>query len=256
MPRRPRIRLADMTFHVIQRGNNRGRCFFVDEDYRRYLAYAAEQACLHRVAVHAYVLMTNHTHLLLTPATEDGVSEMMKALGQLYAQYVNRKYQRTGSLWEGRFHSCLVDSEAYLLTCYRYIESNPVRAGMVRNAGNYRWSSHRCNADGVLDPLVTPHNAVLALADDPALRRRAYRQLFSEPLAAPLLEEIRTATRGGHALGTAEFRNRLERSLGRTVEKQKSGPKPKAERPSAKYYGSDPELDPNITGLTRNWARN
>src|SRR5215467_13960820 len=141
MPRRARIMLAEVPVHIIQRGHNRDICFFSDRDYKRYLDDLRELAPQFGCAVHAYCLMTNHVHLLLTPQTTDGCGLLMKRLGQCYVQYVNRSYGRSGTLWEGRFRSALVQSERYLLACSRYIELNPVRAAIVRHPSHYRWSS-------------------------------------------------------------------------------------------------------------------
>ena len=157
MPRRPRLKLAGIPVHLIQRGNNRGACFFEDDDYQFYLDHLGEPCRKYRVDLHAYVLMTTHVHLLMTPKKGEGASQVMKHLGQRYVQYVNRTYRRSGTLWEGRFRSCLVGEEEYLLGCQRYIELNPVRAGMVEHPGEYRWSSYRCNAQGSANALIRPH---------------------------------------------------------------------------------------------------
>ena len=142
MPRRARLSLPGVPWHIIQRGNNRSVCFHAEDDYQFYLHYLKEFADKFGCALHAYVLMTNHVHLLLTPARDDSAALMMKHLGQRYVQYVNRTYRRSGTLWEGRFRSCLTQSEDYVLACYRYIELNPVRAGMVLKPQDYRWSSY------------------------------------------------------------------------------------------------------------------
>lgn len=148
MPRRARLLLPGVPLHIIQRGNNRQACFFGDDDYGFYLDWLTEHARKTGCKVHAYVLMTNHVHLLLSSSKPEGAGALMKALGQRYVQYVNRTYHRSGTLWEGRFRSCLVQEEAYLLACQCYIELNPVRAGMVRRPGDYRWSSYRANGLG------------------------------------------------------------------------------------------------------------
>jgi putative transposase len=214
-----------MPFHVIQRGNNRSACFGAIADYERYLALLTDRARWHGVAVHAYVLMTNHIHLLLTPRDEDGLTSVMKALGQMYAQYINRKYGRSGSLWDGRFRSCLVETESYLLCCHRYIEANPVRAGMVEHPDDYPWSSYRANALGAANPMLSVHPSVEALGRTPMERQASYRALFEGELAPAVLEEIRTSTLSGHALGSPLFRRRIARELGRPVDRQKRGPK-------------------------------
>jgi len=139
MPRKPRFNLIGIPQHVIQRGNNREPCFYAVQDYRRYLDNLREVAEKYRCRIHAYVLMTNHVHILVTPMVEYGISQMMQALGRRYVYYINMTYKRTGTLWEGRFKASLIDSDAYLLTCMRYIELNPIRANMVSHPGEYQW---------------------------------------------------------------------------------------------------------------------
>ncbi|WP_366514978.1 transposase [Solimonas terrae] len=146
----------------MQRGNNRQACFYADDDYVFYLDWLKEYARKAGCQIHAYVLMTNHVHLLISSLRADGAGILMKALGQRYVQYVNRQYRRSGTLWEGRFRSCLVQQDEYLLSCHRYIELNPVRAGMVSHPGDYPWSSYRANGQGEADALVSPQPAVLA----------------------------------------------------------------------------------------------
>jgi putative transposase len=223
MPRRPRLTVAGIPFHIIQRGNNRSACFLSDGDYLRYLTDLGGQAAIRGVAVHAYVLMTNHVHLLATGTTADAVGQLMKFLGQRYVQYINRRYGRTGTLWEGRFRSCLVDADTYLLACHRYIEANPVRAGMVRHPADYRWSSYRANAEGQIDPVVTPHPLLLELAPAPADRRRAYRELFDSVLDEESLGRIRKTTNGGFALGGKQFQQHLADKLKKRVVPGKRG---------------------------------
>ena len=162
MPRRKRLQVAGLPLHIIQRGNNRQACFFADDDYLFFLDCLARIAKRFRCALHAYVLMTNHFHLLLSSELEAGPSLLMKFLGQRYVQYVNRTYKRTGSQWEGRFRSSLVQTERYVLGCYRYIELNPARANMVKHPSEYPWSSHAANADGRPTPWLKPHSEYLA----------------------------------------------------------------------------------------------
>lgn len=178
MPRRPRINLADIPQHIVQRGINREPCFFAEEDYHCYLHWLQESAADWHCAIHAYVLMTNHVHLLVTPARAEGVAKLMQSIGRRYVQYINRSYRRTGSLWEGRFKSSLVQAEAYLLTCMRYIELNPVRANMASDPAQYRWSSYRHNGLGLADERIASHPLYLALGEDAARRQHAYRDLF------------------------------------------------------------------------------
>jgi len=158
MPRRARLAIAGIPWHIIQRGNNRSACFYTDEDYLYYLDHLKQQGDKFGCAIHAYCLMTNHVHLLITPKAIDSASLMMKHLGQRYVQYINRTYRRSGTLWEGRFKSCLAQEDRYILTCYRYIELNPVRAGMVIHPRDYRWSSFGFNGDGLESELIRPHS--------------------------------------------------------------------------------------------------
>ena len=171
MTRLPRIALPSIPQHVIQRGNNRQPCFYADDDYHFYLECLGEAARKYHVSIHAYVLMTNHVHLLLTPAAMTGVSQVMQTLGRRYVRYINHTYRRSGTLWEGRYHASLVQADHYLLTCYRYIELNPVRAGMTDDPAGYRWSSYRCNALGQPDKLIEPHEYYLGWAPNQASGR-------------------------------------------------------------------------------------
>lgn len=223
MPRRPRLLVPGVPVHLIQRGNNRSACFYADEDYLFYLEHLAEQAIEHGCAVHAYCLMTNHGHLLLTPQSEISLGGLMKALGQRYVQYVNRTYRRSGTLWEGRFRSCVLQDEAYVLACYRYIEMNPVRAAMVEHPAEYRWSSYRANAQGEADAMLTQQALYLALGADEDERRVAYRELFRYELELGLVDEIRQATNGNFALGDERFVAQIEQALGRRVTRGKPG---------------------------------
>jgi len=213
MPRRSRLKAAGVPMHIIQRGNNRQACFFADEDYQFFLDCLARLAKRFRCALHAYVLMTNHFHLLLTSELEAGPSLLMKFLGQRYVQYVNRTCRRTGSLWEGRFRSSLVQTERYLLGCYRYIEMNPVRANMVKHPIEYPWSSYAANAEGKPVAWITPHGEYHALGLDDERRRAAYRGLFTTELDQQLLRDIRISTHGGYAIGSSRFREDVEHAL-------------------------------------------
>ncbi len=223
MPRRARILLPGVPVHLIQRGNNRGACFYAEEDYRFYLDHLAEQSIKHGCAIHAYCLMTNHVHLLLTPKHAESLGGLMKALGQRYVQYVNRTYRRSGTLWEGRFRSCLLQEEAYVLACYRYIELNPMRACMVEDPAEYRWSSYRANAKGEAANLLSPHVLYQALAQDDEARREVYRELFRHELEPGLVDEIRQATNGNFVLGDSRFGAEVERMLGRRAVRGKPG---------------------------------
>jgi putative transposase len=216
MPRRARLRAAGIALHVIQRGNNRSACFYAADDYTYYLEQLCRFARRFRCAIHAYVLMTNHVHLLLTPEDANGASLLMKYVGQYYVHHVNQTYRRTGTLWEGRFKSCLAQNQTYVLACYRYIELNPVRAGMVACPGEYQWSSHAANADGgALGETLTPHPEFLALGASDALRREAYRALFADELDPRLTRAIRESTNGNVALGNPRFQAEIETMLQR-----------------------------------------
>ena len=223
MPRRPRLILPNVPVHLIQRGNNRQPCFVADEDYSFYLDWLREYAVQAGCHVHAYVLMTNHVHLLVSAGRAEAPGEMMKALGQRYVQYFNRTYRRSGTLWEGRYRSCLTQAEDYLLACQRYIELNPVRAAMVAHPAEYRWSSYRANAQGEADRLLQPHEVYRALGTDVENRQAAYRELFRHELEPGLVDEIRRATNGNFALGSERFGVELTQLLGRRVTPGKSG---------------------------------
>ena len=228
MPRPLRLVLPGVAVHVIQRGNNRVPCFKHDNDYLMYLAHLRQLSGKYQCAVHAYCLMTNHVHLLLTPAQANACATLMRNLGQRYVQRFNRTYERTGTLWEGRFRSFLVESARYVLACYRYIEQNPVRAGMVRSAAGYRWSSYLGNAGLRTDPLLTPHVEYQALGAEPAQRYRAYRELVDGELAPDELSSIREAARKAMPLGGEAFKAQIEIDLGRPHGHRRGGHDPRS----------------------------
>ena len=223
MPRRPRVILPNIPQHIIQRGNNRQVCFYANEDYLFYLQWLKEYADKTECAIHAYVLMTNHVHLLVSAQRAEAVGAMMKALGQRYVQYINKTYKRSGTLWEGRYKSCPTQAETYLVTCQRYIELNPVRANMVSHPAEYRWSSYAANAQGLENDLIKPHVLYDALGLDESSRQSAYRELFRFELDIGLVDEIRKATNGNYALGNANFSAQIEQALGRRVTAGKAG---------------------------------
>jgi putative transposase len=219
MARLPRYALAHQPQHVIQRGNNRVTIFSVDADRRFFLDKLASASLKHGCAVHAYVLMTNHVHLLVTPDSSDGIGKMMQTLGRCYVQYYNYHQRRTGTLWEGRYRATVVDSERYLLTCMRYIELNPVRAKrMARHPAEYAWSSHRHNAMGEDDSIVTPHVEYSRLGRTDDARRAAYRSLFATEIAESMLNEIRESTNKGWLMGSDRFKRIVAQQLQRPVE--------------------------------------
>lgn len=223
MPRPLRLDVPNVPQHVIQRGNDRQPCFFEEVDYVRYRDDLRELALREGCAVHAYVLMTNHVHLLMTPTTPGAIARVMQSLGRRYVRYVNDRHHRTGTLWEGRYKACLVDDGGYLLHCHRYIELNPVRAVMVADPADYRWSSHRANACGECDPLMSPHPAYLALANDPIERQQVYRALVMDAVDPEEVDAIRRHVQRQHAYGTERFRMAIETLLGRAAGPQKIG---------------------------------
>lgn len=223
MARKPRFNLPGIPQHVIQRGNNREPCFFAEDDYHVYLEYLGKSAEKAGCEIHAYVLMTNHVHLLVTPLREFAVSGMMQALGRQYVRYVNQVYRRTGSLWEGRYKASLVDTERYVLTCYRYIELNPVRAGMTQTASEYGWSSYRATALGNADPVIMPHDEYLRLGQDDTERQYAYRELFRHHMDDYALHDIRQALNEELVLGSERFKDRIDEMVTRRVRRGEPG---------------------------------
>lgn len=223
MPRQPRLDLQGIPQHIVQRGNDRQPCFFADEDRRRYLNELREISHREGCRVHAYVLMTNHVHLLMTPSAVGQVARVMQALGRRYVRYVNDSYRRTGTLWEGRYKSCLVDSDSYLLRCYRYIELNPLRARMVTAPGDYPWSSFPSNGLGRHNPLIHPHAGYLSLGSTQAERCEAYRALIAEALSPDDVDHIRLHLQRQHALGSERFRASIEAQLSRRAGPAKIG---------------------------------
>ena len=200
MARAQRIQLPGVTLHVVQRGHNRDRTFFSDDDYRTYLYLLSHQASRYETSVHAYVLMTNHVHLLLTSRLADGISRTMQQVASIYSRRVNERLERRGSMWEGRFKSCLIDSDSYLIACYRYIELNPVRAGIVSTPEEYRWSSYRENAGFRAIRIVEPHERFTALGCTVRQRVERYRALIQEALPEKTVAAIRRGWQKGTPL--------------------------------------------------------
>lgn len=217
MPRRARIILPNIPQHIIQRGNNRSVCFYTNEDYCKHLEWLKEYADKTACQIHAYVLMTNHVHILASSEKSDAIGSMMKALGQRYVQYINRTYKRSGTLWEGRYKSCPIQAETYLLSCQRYIELTPVRANIVEHPAEYRWSSYRINAQDEPTELIKPHMIYEQLGRDDQDRKSAYRELFRYQLEPKLVDEIRQATNGNYVLGNTRFTQQIADALGRRV---------------------------------------
>lgn len=237
MARLPRFFSPGQPQHVIVRGNNRQEIFCAEADYLFYLEKLQAACAQYGCDVHAYVLMTNHVHLLVTAHAADGLSRAVQMLGRYYVQYYNYCYQRTGTLWEGRYKATLIDSATYLLTCMRYIELNPVRANMVLHPSEYRWSSYSANAVGSANPLVAPHAEYRALGRTDDERQSAYRQLFRHHLGDSTLEEIRNATNKAWVLGDHRFKQRIQKQLERRVEPSARGGDRKSEQYQRRSVG-------------------
>ena len=217
MARLPRYFVPGVPQQVIQRGNNRSPLCVAEPDYQVFLDYLQAAARRQACAIHAYVLMTTHVHLLVTPQQPASLPKTMQSLGRRYVQYVNTTYRRTGTLWEGRYRATLVDSDRYLLACCRYLELNPVRAQMVAHPGAYPWSSYRSHAIGHRDPLLTPHELYGVLGRTDPERQASYRALFAEEVEESHLTAIREATNKGWALGDDRFREAIAAVVARRV---------------------------------------
>jgi len=215
MARLPRLTAPGLPHHLIQRGNNRQAIFADEVDCVRYRGDLAELAAVHGLAIHAYVLMPNHVHLLATPAGQDTLARFMQALGRRYVRWFNARHRRTGTLWEGRYRSTVVETDRYLLACMRYIELNPLRAGLVDDPAAYRWSSHRHQLGLTVDPLITEHAVYWALGNTPFERQLAYRRLFEQGPQDEEIEAIRKATQRGWALGEGGFIEEIAAKAGR-----------------------------------------
>ena len=214
MARLPRRAIAAHPHHVLQRGHNRQAVFVDDDDRRQYLGWMLEAAAEHGLVVHAYVLMDTQVHLLATPERDDALSKAMQAVGRRYVRWFNRRHARSGTLWEGRFRSSLVEAARYLLACQRYIESSPVRAGRVASPADWPWSSHRHHAGLAADPLVRPHPTVWALGNTPFERESAYRRLFDEAASKAEHEWLLACLLGGKPTASTDFQKQLESSHG------------------------------------------
>ena len=207
MARPRRIQIADLTQHVINRGNNRSDIFRADEDYLFFLVALRDAAVRYQLEVHAYALMTNHFHLMATPRVATGLSAAMHALGTKYVLYFNRRYARTGGLFEGPFKSSVIDTDTYWFTCMRYVELNPVRAGLVSEPADYRWSSYRSNALGVHDRLIAPHSLYVSLGKSASCRQQSWRGQCCEAITQEQLFKLREATRCGGVLSDTSPRS-------------------------------------------------
>ena len=223
MPRQPRYFIPKIPQHVIARGVDRQAVFFQAQDYSLYLQALREAASNSGCQIHAYVLMTNHVHLLATPQQERSLPLMMQAMGRNYVQRLNARYQRTGTLWEGRYKASLVQSDEYLLACQRYIELNPVRAGIVLAPGEYPYSSYAHHALGKPDPLLTPHALYIGLHPEQRARQYAYRTFFRDTLSEQLLARFRNNTNACTVIGNDRFKEQIATMLGRALPTGKRG---------------------------------
>ena len=213
MPRKPRFFVAGAPVHAVQRGHGKAAVFFDDFDYLEYLRCLKQAADSCGCTIHAYVLMTNHIHLLLTPDRADSVARLFQGIGRDYVRHINKTYQRSGGFWEGRYKCNVIDSSDYLLRCMRYIETNPVRAKMVDQAADYRWTSYAANALGVSNAIILPHAEYAALGTTIAVRTAAYRALFAAPPNANELHALRAALQTGTPLGNERFKAEIETTL-------------------------------------------
>lgn len=226
MARLKRVFIPGVPSHVMVRGNDKQDIFGGDGDRRIFLDWLRDASQRHSVAIHAYVLMTNHVHLLATGERRESIAKTVQSLGRRYVAFFNQKYKRTGTLWEGRYKGALVQTQRYLLDCQRYIELNPVRAGMVNQPLDFRWSSHRHHSVGVADPLITTHPQILAMGG-PEEWRAAYRRIFSEPLSRECLDRIRDATEHGWGIGDDEFIDSVSQQSGRRMARAGVGGRPR-----------------------------
>lgn len=217
MSRRTRYGVEGIPQHIVQRGNNRQPCFIRHGEYLFYLECLREASAKHMCEIHAYVLMMNHVHILATPRRPEGISNMMQSIGRRYVQHFNWKHGRTGTLWEGRYKASLVDSDRYFLACSRYIEDNPVRAGIASSPEEYPWSSYHHHAAGYEDPLIKDHPVYLGLGSEPENRAAEYKKIFGQEAEQALLEAIRTSIRKELVLGGDPFLREIEARLNRRV---------------------------------------
>ena len=211
MARRPRLFVADIPYHIVQRGNNKNPIFFSEQDYIFFLEVLGEAKLKHPCLIYSYCLMTNHFHMLIEPKEKENASLLMKFLGAKYVRYMNKFHSRSGTLWEGRFKSSLIDEEMYFLSCLRYIEMNPVRAGIVTSPELYRWSSYRFRAFGEKSYILDLDSWYNSLGYDSKERQFSYRSFFREEIPRPVINLIREMTNKGNIVGGREFRELVEK---------------------------------------------
>jgi putative transposase len=217
MPRQARYFILGIPQHVVIRGIDKQATFFAPDDYELFLRVLANEADKSNCCVHAYVLMTNHVHLLVTPNSSRAIPRLIQGLGRNYVQAINRRYNRTGTLWQGRYKACLVQADDYLLACQQYIELNPTRAGMVTDPADYPYSSYRSHALGIENVSLTPHEVYVALGNTDIARQLAYRELFESTLTRSIVSSIREATHACRVLGNGKFTTQIEQMLDRRV---------------------------------------
>ncbi len=223
MARQPRLALSGYPHHVIQRGNNRQPIVLDDADRKMLYSLWLEESQRHKVAVNAYVLLDNHFHMLLTPPSEEAMSLMMQSVGRTYVRYFNKRHSRSGTLWEGRYKSSLVDSEAYLLSCMAYIDLNPVRAGLAEVPEGFNWSSYKHLIGQKIDKLVTPHALYWGLGNTPFSREAAYAQSVAGGLPVALQKDLTESALKGRVVGRPEFLKSLQKATQRQILPQKAG---------------------------------
>jgi putative transposase len=223
MARQPRLALPGYPHHVIQRGNNRQPIVLDETDRRMLYSLWLEESQRHKVAVNAYVLLDNHFHMLLTPPSDEAMSLMMQSVGRTYVRYFNKRHNRSGTLWEGRYKSSLIDSEAYLLTCMAYIDLNPVRAGLAESAEDFRWSSYKHLAGQSIDKLVTPHALYWGLGNTPFAREAAYAEFVAGGLSVATQKALTESALKGRVVGRPDFLTSLEKNTQRQILPQKAG---------------------------------
>ncbi|MGZ3159341.1 MAG: transposase [Burkholderiaceae bacterium] len=240
MARLPRLIIPDQLHHVVQSGNDRQQIFQDAEDYEAFLKWLRESSKLFKVAIHAYTLMPDRVHLLLSPTDETGLARMMQWIGRYYVPYFNRKYQREGTLWKGRYKATVIDPEQYFMPCCRYIELNPVRSGLAAEPSEYRWSSYLHHIGARQDPVIMDHPKYWALGNTPFEREAAYRELTELALKEEEIRQISDFTAKGWALGSAVFKAGLEKKTQRRVSPTKRGRPAKQENSNAEAVGKTP----------------
>ncbi len=242
MARQPRLVIPSQAHHIVQFAVDRQRIFRDAEDHQRFLGWLRDAAKLYKVSIHAYVLMPDHIHLAATPADAEGLARMMQWAGRHYVPYFNRKYQRAGTLWQGRFKAGVIDAEHYLLLVSRYIETNPARAGLVVNPQDYPWSSYHHHIGSKPDPLVTDHMIYWSLGNTPFQREAAYKYMTEQALTSVELQMVGDSANKGWVLGGDAFKNELEKQTNRQVSPGRRGRPKKMVEPKGENTAAAAEL--------------